>query len=54
MPKERVNVSIDRELAKKVKTLVSKTRKYRSISHFVEVAVDKLLKEETGEETKQH
>ncbi|MGC9086948.1 MAG: hypothetical protein ACP5IT_12220 [Thermoproteota archaeon] len=45
--REVVNVAIRRELAIKIRNLISKQLKYRSLSHFVEVAAYKLLEEES-------
>lgn len=47
--KERISVTIDREINELLDRL-SKKRKFRNRSHIVEFAVERLAKEELGED----
>ncbi len=51
MPDEtrKIGISLSNKTYERVKELVENNPRYRSISHFVEYAVLKLISEETGE-----
>ena len=49
--KERISITIDEETIKKLNFLI-KSKKYRNRSHAVEMAIEKLVKEEKDEKNK--
>jgi len=49
--KERISTTIDEETVRKLNFLI-KSKKYRNRSHAVEIAIEKLVKEEQNEKVK--
>ena len=49
--KERISITIDEETVRKLNFLI-KSKKYRNISHAVEIAIEKLVKDEQDEKDK--
>lgn len=44
--KERVSITIDEEISKKIKKIVESNDNYRNKSHFIEKAIKKYVEEE--------
>jgi len=49
--KERISTTIDEETVRKLNFLI-KSKKYRNRSHAVEIAIERLVKEEKNEKNK--
>ncbi|MBS3149658.1 ribbon-helix-helix protein, CopG family [Candidatus Woesearchaeota archaeon] len=49
--KERISITIDEETVRKLNFLI-KSKKYRNRSHAVEIAIEKLVKDEQDEKDK--
>lgn len=49
--KERISITIDEDTIRKLNFLI-KSKKYRNRSHAVEIAIEKLVKEEQDEKYK--
>lgn len=45
--KERISVTIEEEISKKIKKILESSSKYRNRSHVVEIAIEKFVEEES-------
>ena len=51
--KERISITIDEDTIRKLNFLI-KSKKYRNRSHAVEIAIEKLVKDEQDEKNKKN
>lgn len=47
--KDRISITIGKEIIKKIEEIIKKKKIYRNRSHFIEVAVEKFTEEESRE-----